>query len=176
MAVFEDAAARFAESLAIFARTSCSIHQGGKVPPRGGVCLTCEASERGLLIIKDKSVWTEVLAALQSAHQLHKLLQSGFSGHVNKKQAFSSCSSQCSVLCSTAENKTSLLLLQVDRVYVAGQERALIMFLCGRIDLVCQTEAFLRLVSHGAPLRSNGLRRSCSDRDALFRAADKAVH
>lgn len=76
---FEDAGAflwaQLAERLTRLERTSCCIHQGGDAQPRGAVCLTCEASERGLLIIKDKSVWTETLAALQNAHQLYKLLQ-----------------------------------------------------------------------------------------------------
>lgn len=47
-------------------------------------------------------------------------------------------------------------------VYTAEQEPALIVFLFGRIDLVCQSEVFLRLVSYGAPFRRNGLRRSHS--------------
>lgn len=76
---FKDAGAflwaQLAESLTRLERTSCCIHQGGDVQPWGAVCLTCEASEKGSLIIKDKSVWTEMLAALQNAHQLYKLLQ-----------------------------------------------------------------------------------------------------
>lgn len=76
---FKDAGAflwaRVAERLARPAHVLLYPPGGGKVQPRGAVCLTGEASKRGLLIIKDKSVWTEMLAALQNVQQLYKLRQ-----------------------------------------------------------------------------------------------------